>query len=234
MKTDLCENHNIFLFHIFGYDWAHHKDVVKSMLRNAVKCNSDKIFARNYIVKDVDYVAGQQFLSNNHRQGPAVSKVRLGLYHNDELVSLMTFGKMRNSIRTGKENLDECYELVRFCSKINTSVVGGAQKLFNYFLKVYSPLQVRSFSDRAHTQGNLYPILGFYKLRSSDPGYMWVNLKTDRAVSRLNAQKQNIKKKFLRDESLDISKTETQLMIEHGYVQVFDSGTITWEWRSTQ
>lgn len=231
MKTDLCEEKGIFLYHIFGYDWSHHKDVVKSMIQNALGCTPDKIFARNCEVRDVDYTTAQEFSSDNHRQGPAPAKIRLGLYHKGELVSLMTFGKMRHSIGTGNDNLNDCYELVRFCSKLNTSVVGGAQKLFKYFLNTYNPTQIRSFSDRAHTKGNLYQVLGFTKLRSSDPGYVWVNLKTDRSVSRLNAQKQNIQK-FLKDESLDLSRTEVELMIEHGYVQVFDSGTITWEWRS--
>lgn len=232
MKSDMCKEKGIFLFHIFGYDWTHHKEVIKSMLANLLNCNEEKIFARNCEVRDVDYVTCQKFLSQNHRQGPSTSKIRIGLYHNDELVSLMTFGKMRNSIGTGNENLNNCYELLRFCSKLCTSVIGGADKLLKYFIKNYNPGRVRSFSDRAHTKGTLYSTLGFTKIRESDPGYVWVNLKTDQSVSRLNAQKQNIRK-FLQDESLDLSRPETELMVSHGYVQVFDSGTITWEWRST-
>lgn len=110
-------------------------------------------------------------------------------------------------------------------------MVGGADKLLKYFVRKYSPHTIRSFSDRAHTKGTLYSTLGFTEIRQSDSGYVWVNLKTDQSVSRLNAQKQNIQK-FLQDESLDLSRPETELMISHGYVQVFDSGTITWEWRS--
>ena len=136
---------------------------------------------------------------------------------------------MRSTIGTSKENLSDCYELVRFCSKRNTSVVGAASKLFKHFLKSYHPKKVRSFSDRAHTSGRLYKTLGFSEVRRSDPGYVWVNLYNDKAYHRVNAQKHNLKK-FLNDDNIDLSQTESEIMIAHNFVQVFDSGTITWEW----
>lgn len=142
----------------------------------------------------------------------------------------MTFSRMRNSIGTGHEDLSECWELVRFCSKLNTTVVGGADKLFQYFIKLMNPQQVRSFSDRAHTRGTLYEKLGFHEVRRSTAGYVWVNVASDVAYNRVNAQKKNIRK-FLHDESIDIdSKSEKEIMESHGYVRVYDSGTITWEW----
>lgn len=145
----------------------------------------------------------------------------------------MTFSRMRNTIGTDGTDLADCWELVRFCNSKNTVVVGGASKLFKYFIKIYKPKRIRSFSDRAHTSGKLYENLKFVKLRVSDPGYVWVKLNSDKAYSRLNAQKQNIKK-FLQDDTIDLSKTETQIMIEHKFVQVFDSGTILWEWKNSK
>jgi len=230
MKTDRCEEKGIFLFHIFGYEWSHRKDIIVSMIRNILNCNESKLHARKLTVKEVSDNDSMKFLNENHRQGGAHSSIRLGLYNNDELVSLMTFSKMRKTIGTGKTNLDNCFELVRFCNKINTSVVGGASKLFKHFLKMVNPEEVRSFSDRSHTQGGLYETLGFAYDHTSDPGYMWVNLKTDQGFARSNAQKSNIKK-FLKDEGIDLSKTEVQIMQEHGYVQVFDSGVKLWIWR---
>lgn len=229
MKTDMCEDKGIFLFHIFGYEWTHSRPTIESMLRNILSKNMIKYYARNLSVKSVCYKDGAQFLDENHRQHSARSSIGLGLYRDNELLSLMTFGKMRNTIGTGKEDLSDCWELVRFCSKLNTTVVGGASKLFSYFIKTYNPSRIRSFSDRAHTRGTLYAKLGFEQVRMSDPGYVWVDSKTDIAYNRYNAQKQNIKK-FLKDETIDLSKTEKQIMEEHGFVQVFDSGTITWEW----
>ena len=92
--------------------------------------------------------------------------------------------------------------------------------------------EVISFSDRAHTRGNLYSTLGFRTKHMSDPGYVWVNYSTDTAYHRSNAQKQNIKK-FLHDDLIDLSRTEKQIMEEHNFVQVYDSGTKLWEYTNS-
>lgn len=229
-KSDLCEEKGIFLYHIFGYDWTTHKDVVLSMLSNLLHANHNRIYARNCTVKEVSAVDSIKFLNQNHRQGAANSKVRLGLYHQGELVSLMTFSKMRNSIGTGKEDLSDCWELVRFCSLLNTTIVGGADKLFKHFIKLMNPQQIRSFSDRAHTKGTLYEKLGFSEIRRSTAGYVWVNVASDVAYNRVNAQKKNLPR-FLHDKTINPDKSEREIMESHGYVRVYDSGTITWEWR---
>ena len=229
MKSDRCEEKDIFLFHIFGYQWTNRKDVVKSMLANLIQANSTKIYARHCDVKEVTAVESARFLELNHLQGSTNASIRLGLYYDHELVSLMTFGKMRSTIGRDHSNLSNCWELSRFCSKLGYSVTGGASKLFKYFITSNNPVQIRSFSDRAHTQGNLYKLLGFTKIRQSEANYVWVDVKSDVGYHRINAQKRNIKK-FLSDDTIDLNKTEKQIMIEHGYVQVFDSGTITWEW----
>ena len=229
-KSDKGDANNIFIFHIFGYDWTHNQEVIKSMIRNLTNKTENVIYARKCEIKEVPWNDSIEFLEANHRQGSSNAKIRLGLFFEDELVSLMTFNKMRSTIGTGKEDLSECWELARFCSKLNTTVVGGASKLFKHFIQLVDPKQIRSFSDRAHTKGNLYSQLGFKEIRRSDPGYVWVDTATDKAYNRVNAQKSNIVK-FLNDESIDLSLSESQIMVEHGFVKVPDSGTITWEWR---
>lgn len=110
----------------------------------------------------------------NHRQGyaPYSTAICLKSRQSSEIVSMMTFGKMR--VSQGKK-LDDAnsLELVRFCNKLNTSVVGGASKLFKYFCKNYHSefSKIVSFSDRCHTSGNVYTILGFKNVSVSDPGY---------------------------------------------------------------
>lgn len=233
MKSDLCENKGIFLFHIFGPDWEHRRDVIISMLRNILGKNKDKIYARKTQIHVIDSYTSSKFLNENHRQGNANASIKLGLFYEDNLVSVMTFGKLRNTIGSGKDDTSQVWELVRFCNLMNTSVVGGASKLFKYFIDEYHPEEIRSFSDRAHTRGNLYKTLGFHELRRSSAGYVWVDYKTDIPYHRINAQKQNIRK-FLKDDSIDIeNQTEIEIMEDHGFVQLFDSGTITWQWKSS-
>lgn len=111
------------------------------------------------------------------------------------------------------------------------TVIGGANKLFKSFIQQYNPNQVRSFSDRSHTKGKLYEKLGFIEIRRSNANYVWVNKKTNIAYNRLHTQKRHIKQ-FLCDNDIDLSLSEKQIMEDHGFVQVFDSGTITWEWQN--
>lgn len=225
-KTDLCRNAGIQLLHVFGWEWLYKQDIMKSMIKNLIKHNECRIYARNCEIRDVDSHESMTFLEHNHRQGKLGSKIRLGLYYNDKLVSLMTFGNVRKSI-SDRSSYD--WELLRFCNTLNTSVVGGASKLFSYFLKTYNPSSIISYADRAHTSGNIYKVLGFKFVRYTDPGYTWCDLKTDKSYHRMNAQKQNIKK-FLHDDSIDLSKSEREIMESHGFVRVFDSGVDVWEW----
>ena len=233
MKTNMCEQQGVFLFHIFGYEWSHKKDIILSMLRNLLGCNTQKVYARKCELREVPDKEAFEFLQNNHRQGGVHSKIRYGLYYNDELVSLMTFGKMRNTLGIGNEDLSDCWELVRYCNKLNTSVVGGASKLFQHFIKCYNPDRIRSFSDRAHTKGSLYSILGFTEVRRNSESYVWVNLADNKAYSRVSTQKQHLKS-FFKEDDIDLNLTEKQIMESHGYAQVFDSGTITWEWSKSK
>lgn len=228
MKSDECAKHGIFLFHIFGYEWSHKQEVIKSMIRNILGKNKSRIGARECEIREVSYADSCAFLEENHRQGMCNSSVRIGLYYKGELVSLMTFGKMRSTIGTcANADNSSLLELSRFCNRLNTSVAGGASKLFNYFCANYPWKEIRSFSDKAHTKGNLYKKLGFRNVRESEPGYVWVNMKSDLGYSRLNTQKSNICK-FLNDDSIDLNLSETQIMEAHGYAKVCDSGTVLW------
>ena len=228
MKSLMCRDNGIFLFHIFGYEWTHKKDIVKSMILNVLGCTKTKIYARKTRVEEIDSNTATKFLFENHRQGYAISSVRLGLYYQDDLVSVMLFNRTRGTIGKKSEH-DVEYELSRFCSKINVCVVGSASKLFSYFIKNYDPKSMVSFSDIAHARGNLYPALGFNKVSESDPSYVWVNVLDDTYYSRVRCQKSKLKSLF-KNEDIDLSRTEKQIMSEHGYAQVFDSGVVRWEW----
>ena len=228
-KTIACESKGIFLFHIFGYDWTWRRNIIQSMILNLCGVNKDRIYARNTTVREVSYKAAKSFLDTNHRQGNCTSSVRLGLFYNEELVSLMTFSKMRHTMGTSSEDLSDCVELTRFCSLLNTSVVGGASKLFSYYVKNYNPIRVRSFSDRAHTRGDIYRKLGFNLIHINGPSYRWVNPMTDESLSRVSTQKRFLTK-LLGNENVDESKTEVEIMEQNGWVRVYDCGTILWEW----
>lgn len=232
-KSKLALDNDVFIYHIFGYEWTNKRDLIQSQIMNLIGSNPDKIYGRNTEIKLVSANDASKFLDDNHRQGPAVASVRLGLYdkQNGQLVSLMTFGKMRHGIGKKSDQTDNEYELIRFCNLKYTSVVGGASKLFKHFIKEYNPDKVVSFSDVAHTKGSLYQTLGFTNVSISSPGYTWVNIYTDKYYNRVNCQKKNLPKLFSDVTEHDINNlTEPQIMMQHNYAQVFDSGVTRWEW----
>lgn len=230
-KTLECNSKGIHLIHIFGYQWSNKPEIVKSMILNSVGKTPTRYFARKCEIKEVSDADSRLFLNENHIQGYTVSKVRLGLYFDDELVSLMTFSRKRGTLgKTSKDTKDD-WELTRFCNKKFSRCVGGASKLFKHFLNNFHPNTVVSFSDRSNTRGTLYDKLGFQFDSYSNPGYVWVNIQSDIYHNRVACQKNNLRKLF-NDPSIDIEHhSESEIMEEHGFVKVYNSGLIKWVWR---
>ena len=230
-KSQMASSANIELFHIFGYEWTNTPDVIKSMIKTRLGLIETRIYARNTHIEEIPHAEAMSFLDANHRQGFTSSKICLGLRLNSDntLVSLMTFNPMKAHQGHRKSDYND-WELSRFCSLRDTTVVGGASKLFKYFVTNYEFGKLVSFSDIAHTSGKLYPLLGFTQVSVSTPSYVWVHLKTDAYYKRTACMKNKLKKLF-NDDTIDIEHlTEKQIMESHGYVQVFDSGLIRWEY----
>lgn len=208
------------LINIFEDEWIFKKDLCKSMLLNAFKKTPDKIFARKCSVKEVSYDNSKKFLEENHIQGNCVSKYRYGLFFNDELVSVMTFGKNRLCLNN-KRNDGE-YELLRFCSKKFTNVVGGASKLFSHFVKNVSPSHITSYCDNRWGTGSLYLNLGFEKTKKTTPNYFYF-----KGLKRFN--RFSFRKNVLVAEGADKNKTEREIMAEKGYLTIHDCGCCKFE-----
>lgn len=233
-KSISANDAGVFLFHIFGYEWQNKQEIVKSMLANLLHLNSESVGARKTYIEEISYQECKKFLDTNHRQGNTSAKIRLGLKLNitGELISVMTFNHVRNTIGYKRDSSETDWELSRFCNKLNTSVVGGASKLFKYFIKSHPNCKIVSFSDVAHTKGNLYSMLGFKKVSISSPGYVWTDLYDNKYYNRVSCQKRNLQK-LLNDYTLDIENlTEKQIMEDHKFVRLYDSGVIRWEYET--
>lgn len=210
-----------FVYHIFSYEWEDKRvrPIIESQLRNLLGRNQIKIFARKCNIKEVSSLEKKHFLLDNHIQGDCRSSINLGLYYKDELVSLMTFDKPRM-------NFSFEWELVRFCSRKGTNVIGGANKLFNFFIQNYQPVSVLSYSDKAKTKGKLYEKLGFKEEGTSPAGYVWSN--GSKTLKRYQCQKKRLLEKGLGTEQ----QTEVEIMRSLGFYRVFDCGNTVWSWHS--
>lgn len=231
-KSLLAQKNGVFIFHIFGYEWANRRDIIQSMLMNLFHENVYSIGARETEVKILSTSKCKKFLEENHRQGYTAFNLGLGLIAKgtDRIVSVMTFSHTRPTI--GRRNSDDegSWELSRFCSVSGTNVCGGASKLFKYFLKTVNVSKVISFSDIAHTRGGLYETLGFKQVSVSSPSYVWSDIYDAKYFHRVSCQKRHLRKLF-NDDTIDIDHmTEREIMESRGFVRVYDCGVIRWEY----
>jgi hypothetical protein len=218
-KTTECEKQNIQLIHIFEDEWVYKNDIIKSKLRHLLKINKTKIYARNCIIKDVNNKEKNQFLNENHLQGEDKSKIKLGLYYNNELVSLITFGKYRKI--TGNKHEENKYELIRYASKLNVNVVGGFSKLLKNFIKNYTPLEITSYADRRYSVGNLYKLNNFKFIHNTPPNYWYMKYYKNRE-HRYKYRKSELHKIL---EIYEPNKSEWDNMKLNKYDRIWDCGS---------
>jgi len=195
------------------------KDIIKSIILNKIGSIKKGIFARKCIIKEVSNKESIVFLNKNHIQGWCVSKYRYGLYHNDILVSLMTFGKKR--LNLGSKIHNDEYELLRFCNLLDNRIVGGASKLLKKFLESVNVNSLTTFSKNDYSSGNLYEKIGFEYESKTNPNYYWV-------VNGLRENRFNFRKDKLVSQGEDKKLTEIEIMHSKGYYRVFDSGNKKW------
>lgn len=213
MKTDLCEEQGVQLFHIFEGESL---DIWLSMINSKIGLN-EKLYARKCEVKEIKFKEASEFLEENHLQGACNSKINLGLFKDNELVSVMTFGKSRF-------NKQYDWELLRFCSKKNLNVVGGASKLLTYF-RSKNAGSIISYANRRWSNGSLYEKLGFTKKGKTSPNYWYFKENSGELLSRVKFQKHKLKNIL---ENFDENLSETQNMLNHGYRQIFDCGNLVY------
>ena len=181
------------------------------------------IYARNCSVIELDSSIIKEFCNRYHLQGHAVSSVNLALTYEEGIVEIMTFGKPRF-------DNDSEYELIRLCNKANTKVVGGAQKLFQYFVEKYNPSTVSTYSDISKFTGNIYTKLGFRVTEFTQPTYVWVDTNTNHVLSRYQTQKD----KLIENKWGTADQTENEIMENNGYLKIYNSGNLKLVWNNNE
>jgi len=217
IKTDLAIKNNIQLLQIFDDEWISKKNIILSMLKYKLKGIKNRIYARKCEIRIVDSVASKPFLINNHIQGNNRSKIKIGLYHDNELVSLMTFETTRNGI----SKTPNSFLLSRFCNKTNHIVIGSADKLLKYFIREFKPSEIITFADKRYSYGDLYFKLGFEKVRDVAESYYIFHKNKYIREHRFNYRKQILIKM-----GFDSNKTEREILKENNFLKIYDSGKI--------
>lgn len=232
-KTMMCRELGVSLIHIFENEWKYKRPIVESILRATISSPERRIYARNTTVKHLSNETYKSFCEENHIQGVGtIAKIKLGLYDGDELVSLMSFSKPRY-------NKSFEYEMMRYCNKLNTVVVGGASKLFKHFQRQYDPNSVITYSDRRYFTGEIYNKLGFVFTEHTPPNYFYFksNNRMGSVEMNLTLHSRHKFQKHKLPKLLDIfdeNKTEYQNMLDNGYDRIWDCGNSKYEWKRVE
>lgn len=212
-KTKTAIENGFRCIHVWDWD---NIDIIINML----KADKVKVYARKCGIKEVSLKKADLFLNENHLQGTCKNQaIRLGLYYNNELIEIMTFGKPRY-------NKNYKYELLRLCTKLNYIVIGGTKKLFNFFIKNYEYNSIISYCDNSKFLGNVYKELGFSLYSYGEPSKHWYNGKTkkhftDNLLRQLGADK-------LIGTNYGKGTNNEDILKENNFVEIYDCGQSTY------
>ena len=225
-KFKSCRSQGIQLLSLWE-DWIKSKpEIIRSIIRSKFGVFDRRIGASKCKIKEINSTVTNTFLINNHIQGTTSHRVAYGLYEKEELVAVMTFGR-KKALGGNHEKEDNQWELSRFCTKQDLQVIGGAEKLLKYFIKMYNPKSIVSFSANDISNGNLYRKLGFETNNSISNSYWYIDPVDMIRYHRLTFSKSSIVRYGWKDK-IDDSWTENQVMYEHGYLRIYDSGITKW------
>lgn len=220
-KTNICNKAGIQLIHIFEDEWESKKDIVKSKLLSLCNVNKIKIPARKCDVRLIDKQIGNEFCKKYHLQGVGKGKYHIGLYYQDELISVIVVSKLRNFINNSTVSISNVYELNRFCTKSGYTVIGGFAKMIKFISTNITEIDnLISYADlRWSTDNNIYTRNNFKLERKSPPNYWY--LKNNKRYHRYNFTKYNIVKM-----GGDPNLSESVNMKNYGYDRIWDCGTL--------
>lgn len=216
----------ISLVRIWEDQYMYKKDLTLDFIQNKIGKASRIVYARECEVRKVSFNDIKDFLERNHFQGKKSATLYYGLYHNGELVQVMTFVYQKKK---------EYWEIDRFAVDRSTSVVGGASKLFKQFLNDENPDVVFTYSSidvNNLPEKSVYNKMGFEleDPSTTDPSYFYFDKDFNR-IPRIHFQKFKLLNMF-GDKYKDM--TEFEITDNLGYFRVFDSGNYRWKYVSNQ
>jgi hypothetical protein len=213
-KTEECEKNGISLLHILDIEWNDpiKQEIWKSCILHKLGLSKERIYARKCGIVLVSRNRAISFFNENHLQGSAASSINIGLQYNGRLVAVGSFASARFN------KTKNTYELIRFASLKNTSIIGGFRKIIKEFSRTHGGNLI-SYANRRWSQGNVYKTTGFELASVSGPCYYYTDCKT--LWHRTIFQKHKLKDIL---PNFDPVLTEIDNMYNNKYRRIWDCG----------
>lgn len=203
---------------LFENEWINKKEIVKSIILNIIGQNK-KVFGRKCKLKEISFKKCFSFLEMNHIQGSVPSKINIGLFYNNELISVGTFGKSRFKINE--------MELLRYSCKLNTTIIGGFSKILKYYIQKYKPTTLITYCDLRYFTGDGYCKNGFHFIHQTKPNYFYFKNSSLILESRIKYQKHKLSTLLSKFDPL---LSEQDNMKNNNYRCIYDVGNLKFEY----
>lgn len=213
-KSKLAKEKGIRLIHA----WEHYFDnpdqyeVLKNAIKHALGISKYRVYARNTYVKEVTNTSLKDFFNKNNIQGFRGAKTAYALFDKKTDEVLMAYSVGNPHFSHQKYDL----ELIRGASKLDTTIVGGASKLWKYIIDNNPEVNsIVYYIDRNIYNGSSISTLeGNLELVSTQIGFWNYFVDTKEMKNRQPGKHKEIKE-----------------LVEQGKVwEVYNAGTETYVW----
>ena len=218
------------------FDWMDESifiNIVQSKLRKL----PIRIHGRTCVVKEITQSEANRFLRENHLLGASNKQTFcLGMFHENTLVHVQTYGESRF-------NVSAEWEAIRSCSKIGHHIPGAFSRCDTHFFRTKNPTSVISYVDMNTSHGNTESkFSGWTALKHNKPSITWVRMNNDtgkpayirdstaRRVSADRILGFKVGERYGLEDSSGNPISNAQILLNEGYLPVYDAGTKTFIW----
>lgn len=168
-KSKMCEEKGIRLIHIYEYEWNNERQrpILENIIKNALGINEHKIYARNCKIEVKESREMKEFFNRNNIQGFRGGKFAICLV--DKKTREVYMAYMMGKAYFGKGKYE--WEVIRGATKLGYTVIGGASKIFKYFIKTYNPQNCVYYIDYNYFNGNSLKNLPNMKYIKTQPSF---------------------------------------------------------------
>lgn len=224
-KSKLAMDNDLKLIQV--YEWEDDSDVIR-IIKGKISESKIKYSARKLELKEITQSEANKFLNLYHVQkGAKGQKYCYGLFNENELLAVATFGRARF-------NKKYQYEFIRYAVKEGVVIHGGPSKLVKRFVEEVNPKNIVSYVDFNHTSSKEIFLnhSGFVEKDPTGPRLVFHNSKNNKVVSmtslliigadRILGTSYGPKSKC--------GLNNEEIMLKEGYLKVYTAGNRVFLW----
>lgn len=218
-KYNKAHERGIKLLQIFENEWE--SPIIQNIWKTVILESMNKnrtINACDCSIKEINALEANSFLQENHlQQGAVGSTHNIGIFKDNTLCAVASFGKSRF------KNIAE-WELFKYAPKTYTNINNGLKSAITYFTQQVECNSILMFSNNRFSCQNELELIGFINQGETPPAQYYYHASDKLTMKhRINFKKHKLQELL---DKFDPELTETQNMYENGYRKIYDAGQL--------